>query len=75
MKKNILSPATEKMVHYSIYREKKEELQSFLDKEVITWGGYKNIPDYIQRVIDRELVAIGRYAKRIDAQSIEAELV
>lgn len=74
MKKSVLSPTTEKMVYYSIYREKKEELQYFLDKEVVTWGGYSNIPDYIQRVIDKELLAIGRYAKRINAQAIESEL-
>ena len=74
MKKNILPPETEKLVHYTIYREKKEELQHFLDKEVITWGGYSNIPEYIQKVIDKELLAIGRYGKRINVSAIEAEL-
>jgi len=59
------------MLHYQIYMEKKEELQSFLNKEVLTWGGYANIPYYIQKVIDKELIAIGRYAKRVNIRDIE----
>jgi hypothetical protein len=74
MKKKILSQETEALVHYTIYREKKEELQSFLDKEVATWGGYLNIPEYIQKIIDNELLALGRYAKRIDAPTIEKRI-
>jgi len=73
MKKPVLPLETEKMkmAHYKIYMEKKEELQSFINKEVITWGGYANIPYYIQKVIDKELIAIGRYAKRVKIQETE----
>lgn len=68
-----LPQETEKMFHYKIYMEKKEELQNFVDKEVIIWGGYPYIPSYIQRVIDRELMAIGKYGKRINIYEMEID--
>jgi hypothetical protein len=73
MKKPVLPLETEKMkiLHYEIYMGKKEELQNFINKEVITWGGYANIPHYIQKVIDKELIAIGKYAKRVEIQETD----
>ena len=73
MKKQVLPLETDKMriLHYKIYIEKKEELQNFINKEVVTWGGYANIPNYIQKVIDKELIAIGKYAKKVNIQEAE----
>ena len=73
MKETVLPLETDKMktVHYKIYIKKKEDLQNFINKEVITWNGYANIPHYIQKVIDKELIAIGRYAKRVNIHETE----
>jgi hypothetical protein len=59
-----LSEEKLKMFHYQIYMEKKEELQNFLNKEVVLWEGYDNIPYFIKKIIDSQLLALGRYAKR-----------
>lgn len=74
MNKKETKGCKETLVQYSVYKEKREELQSFLNREVIIWGGYSRIPDYIKKIIDQELLALGRYAKRINAPAIEKNI-
>ena len=71
MKQTELSQQTQDMVFYSIFKEKKEDLESFIKKELDIWGQYENIPTYIRSIIDREFVALGKYAKRINVYEIE----
>ncbi len=71
MKQVELSPQTQELVYYSIFKEKKEDLESFISKELDVWGEYESIPTYIRNIIDREFVALGKYAKRINVFEIE----
>lgn len=74
MKQTELSSQTQELVYYSIFKEKKEDLESFISKELDVWGEYEKIPTYIRNIIDREFVALGKYAKRINVFEIENRL-
>jgi len=69
-----ISQQTQDMVFYSIFKEKKEDLELFIKKELEIWEEYERIPVYIRSIIDREFVALGKYAKRINIFDIEERM-
>lgn len=74
MKQCEISTETQELVYYSIFKEKKEDLESFIQKELDVWGEYESIPAYIRKIIDREFIALGKYGKRINIHQIEERL-
>jgi len=74
MKNVKLAPSTEALVKYTIFKEKKDELENFINKEVEIWGHYQKIPDQIKTIIDHEFVVLGKYGKRINVNDIEKKI-
>jgi len=74
VKQTEISQQTQDMVFYSIFKEKREDLELFIKKELDIWGDYEKIPTYIRSIIDREFVALGKYAKRINIFEIEGRM-
>ena len=73
-KKHFISENTQDLAYYSIFKEKREELEAFIEKEISTWGAYHDIPENIKGLIDTEFIALGKYGKRINVFNIEARL-
>lgn len=66
-----LTAGSQAMAFYQVFRERKDELQRFIDEQMCQWGNWDNIPDNVKSFIDREFVLLGRFGKRIDIVSLE----
>lgn len=71
-KKNLSN--SQAMVNYTVFSEKKEELREYIECQLLVWGSWDDIPDCTKAFIDREFVMLGRFGKRINANSIETLL-
>ena len=68
---NRTSQGTQAMACYQVFRERMNELQSYIEDQMQKWGSWENIPDNVKVFIDREFVLLGKFGKRIDVHSLE----
>jgi len=62
---------TEKLAQLNVFREKENELEDFINKQLLIYESYEDIPREVKSIIDSLLITLGKYGKDIGIQDIE----